>query len=261
MRVICDTNVWYEFAKGKIDPSIAKNYELVITNLSLVEIVTSENLIYDIILVKRTLLKVKELASQIIRENPFDYILKLHSPKHEPDYSNVDFTLKEIQKFMQIDDDILINESAKIDFQKLVIQWDSEISELSTILNALIPEINRNIKTTSNKYVHRRLETEDQIRELVKKMLESAIKKFNFKIAVDWNSFPWEKIGLLTRTWDIYFKDIELSGRTKFNKNDWVDILNLAYVEPGMKYWTFENKWNRIFERDTQLTSYRFEII
>jgi len=91
VKIVCDTNIWYGLGNGNIDTSIAKNHELIVTKLVLEEIATSENLISDILMVKRTFKAIEKFATGIIKENPFDYILESYSPTYAPDNSHTDF--------------------------------------------------------------------------------------------------------------------------------------------------------------------------
>ena len=163
---------------------------------------------------------------------------------------------------MQVDDDVLLERSLDKDLRNSITNYnynyDADLYYPTDMLNSLIPEIKENIRKTTGKNAHRKLDTEELIVELIKRMIEIAIKTHDLKISINWQSFQWDNYKLLTKTWDIYFKDLELNGRAKLQKNDWVDLLNLAYVMPDMKYWTFENKWRKIFDRDKILRNYTF---
>ena len=172
MRIVCDTNIWYGLGKGEIDPSIADSHELIITKLSLEEIATSENLISNILMVKKTFKVINKLAKGIIKENPFDYILKSYSHNYIPDNSHTDFIIEKIHQFVQVEDKILLAHSLSEDFRKSIINYDAELHYPTDKLNSLIPEIKANIKKATGKNKHRELDTEELIVELVKKELD-----------------------------------------------------------------------------------------
>lgn len=50
-----------------------------------------------------------------------------------------------------------------------------------------------------------------------------------------------KKIELLVLTMDIFFKTMELS-KMNMKPNDWFDLAILAYVRPGDKFWTEDNR-------------------
>ena len=42
----------------------------------------------------------------------------------------------------------------------------------------------------------------------------------------------------------------------KFQPNDFYDLSNLVYVQPGDKYWTKEKRWKRIISERANLDEY-----
>ncbi|MDW3209089.1 MAG: hypothetical protein R8N23_04435 [Reichenbachiella sp.] len=259
MRVICDSNIWYGFVDGTFDLSIIEKHNLCTPIKAIEEIATSENLISKPSYVKKALSLALTAPNQILLQNPFDHILGLINSEHSPNIEQSEFILNEVVKFISLEDDFLNSKTDDPTFVEMVKQWDKGIETSAQSVNNMLPMIRQNIKNGKGKNAHRQLKTEILVMELIANMSEQVIKQNELDINLDWSEFPWNKIQMLITTWDIYFKDLELSGTMKFHKNDWIDILNLFYVQPGTMYWTNEQKWLRIFERSENTRNNVFE--
>ncbi|GAJ07797.1 unnamed protein product, partial [marine sediment metagenome] len=59
------------------------------------------------------------------------------------------------------------------------------------------------------------------------------------------NDFEWNKIELFEHTLKQYFMELETTDM-KVQPNDWYDLFQLIYVQPGDKIWTRENRWKNL---------------
>lgn len=259
MKVICDSNVWYGFVDGKYDLSIMTSHNLYTPIKVIEEIATSENLINKPTYVKKALSFALNEPNQILPENPFDHIIGFVDNNHSPNLKDSEFVLDQVVKFISLEDDYSNSKVADPIFADMVNRWDKEIEASAQSINEILNKIRQNIKKGKGKNEHRQLKTEQLVKRLIVHMSEQVIQRHKLNVNLDWSEFPWDKIQMLITTWDIYFKDLELSGTMKFHKNDWIDILNLFYVQPGTLYWTNEQKWLRIFERGENTRNYVFE--
>jgi hypothetical protein len=46
----------------------------------------------------------------------------------------------------------------------------------------------------------------------------------------------------------------------KMEVNDMSDLFNLVYVSPGMKYFTFDEKWQRLIASEPLTKNYLFQL-
>lgn len=72
-RIICDTMVWYELAKGRIQIPDTERYQLVCTHLSLMEIACSSNNFNKLNEVQSVVSKILSLEPEIITQQPYGY--------------------------------------------------------------------------------------------------------------------------------------------------------------------------------------------
>ena len=88
------------------------------------------------------------------------------------------------------------------------------------------------------------LDTMDNTKGLLNSLVYTITQR-SYKLG---KNFPWEKVDLFINVFDEFCKDHEMTNR-KVKPNDFYDLFNLAYVQPGDKYWTKEKYWNRLIER------------
>lgn len=89
--------------------------------------------------------------------------------------------------------------------------------------------------TAEYKQLGRRLDQSGHLAEtkaFVARLIES-----KFDIEVVEHNFDWGKIALFVETFDYWLRELTSTSRQP-RHNDFVDLFNLVYVEPGMKYWT-----------------------
>lgn len=57
----------------------------------------------------------------------------------------------------------------------------------------------------------------------------------------------WNDIELFVKTFDEWLFQLSTNHSLKMTPNDWNDLLNLIYVQPGNKYWTFAERKTKNF--------------
>ncbi len=70
-RIICDTMVWYELAKGRLVIPDPQKYQLVCTHLSLMEIACSSNNFNKLQEVQAVISKILNIEPEIIPQQPY----------------------------------------------------------------------------------------------------------------------------------------------------------------------------------------------
>ncbi len=256
-RVICDANVWYGFANGELNIEDYSSVNLVCTKVTIEELSTSENMLDErkILLVQKTLKIIFTHASDIILINPILWLVKCGNPNFHIDLSSAEERLEELKFFSNMDNQQLLEISQNSVFQEGILKYDKSLKSSVDSINALTPLIKNNIKATIGKRKHRRKENSEKIQNFIKMMIE----KLSLNTGIDWNNYPWSKIFFFIKIWDIFDKELELSGM-KLEKNDWYDLYNMIYVDEESKYLTLEKKWNRFINSDLNTRKYQLII-
>ena len=73
-----------------------------------------------------------------------------------------------------------------------------------------------------------------------KKLHESMIDKIE--------NYDWEKLELFLSVYLEFKKNLVQNGNRSVQINDFWDLWNMVYVQPGSLYWTGEKKWNELIE-------------
>ena len=223
---------------------------LVSTHLSIIELGSSENLIDEkrIRLTKNAAKALIEYSGELIKVDPIRYIARQEAEK------DFDQIIEQVKRLAFTEDEELKEQIKNPRFQKSILQFDKILEPGVEFTNQVLPLIRENIKNSIGKNIHRGKNTLHEIKSLVQMMIGRSLKA-NF----DWEDYPWEKIHLFIHTWDMFFKELELS-RMKFQKNDWFDLFNIVYVSPNDKYFTLEKKWQRLITSHSITKDYLFKL-
>lgn len=242
MKIICDTNIWYDIGDGIISEEAIKGLYLVATYNSIKELGKSPYLSErsNLPRVQRAALALITHASEVDLRPPIEIIIKTHSiwfcrNKKIP---------KEMWKSLQI--------FARMDLSKIpdakITQMANAVKELKEPMDKMMAEINsRTLPEIRAKIgkgrTHAGLDTTPGVRQLVARMasdhlLNAYQKRKEFKEIKGYEPF------ILVMTY--FFKQLELKKVEKFRTNDWIDMCNLIYLKnQNFLYWTGDNKWNK----------------
>ncbi|HHH50330.1 MAG TPA: hypothetical protein ENK52_05065 [Saprospiraceae bacterium] len=256
-RIICDTNIWYGFASGKLDLADFSSANLICTKVTIDELASSENILDDdkVFLVQRALKMIFSHASDIILESPVHWLIRMGDPNFKIDLSTTKSNLEKLRIFSNLDKTVLGQISRIPELQENIQNYDKPLDPSIDFINSMSPIVNSNIKNTIGKKQHRKKDTSGGIKNLIRMMIGRNIP--NAKI--NWTNYPWKKVVLFVKTWDLFFKEMELSGM-KAERNDWYDLFNMVYVNESEKYWTLEKKWNRLIYSDIETKKYQFKM-
>jgi len=159
---------------------------------------------------------------------------------------------------MTIDPESIPNHAiikTKSDIEKLI-QMQKSISDP---INEGLNSIRKNVKKGGGKKYRKKINTIYSWKKFISETVLIYSRQFLGKeYKIDLSDPSWSQLDFLLLTFEEYFLSLEISGNRKFDKNDWGDLLNLAYVQPEKKYWTFEKKWNNIFKENETLSKYIF---
>ncbi len=254
IRVICDTVIWYEIAKGKIDISNYNNYYFTATGVNIFELSKTSNLINNFNLYKNTLQALANFHDEIIEYYPLEFIL-VYSSKINFKYDRQSLleTLVEFSFLLSCDfkeSDVVDNRKEK--FIQTVKELNKPIDKFINDLNDYFSVAKENLKKSKK-----------DIRELNKHKTKDIFINFmslwfGDKVKMTKSDFNWTNIELISIVLREFFLENLLQRNKKIEYNDLFDLLNLAYVRKGDKYWTKEKRWSRLIKLDEKVEHYLF---
>lgn len=255
-EVICDTNVWYNIANGRITPEKHPDILLHPTWVNLIELSRTPWLVGapdQIQLVQSVISALHKYNGGILKDDPLEYIIKKQHPSYSRDDREFKAILHGFETLMKADvskplDDVIIKKMAQS-----IDRWKCGLDQSAKQINdVLLPGIRKNIKETTGKKAHRLEQSIPIYFDLINVFVRDYTKG---EIALDVATYPWKEIEFFIRVWDNFFKELEVSQQ-KFKPNDWLDLLNLAYASPGLKYSTDDGPWVRLIESDPETRPY-----
>lgn len=254
-NIICDTNIWYDIAKGNIMPEKIANLKLIGTAVNIVEIASTPNLVKDIELVKRTIKALQNYHFKIISTNPFDHIISIFDSSFEPNDEQVkrllnDFeTLDNIPNLTELSSKEL--EVVKESVSKVVARKDY----ITGVVNDVLFQTQIFIKNNHLKKSYLSKSYKDSWKSFFIMLISEYYKeKYKKKFSIAENDIKWERLAFFMTAWDEYFKHLDIQYGRKFKNNDWYDLFNLVYVQPEFKYWTSEKRsWAKMLKENNYL--------
>lgn len=257
LKVICDTNVWYDIASGDFD--VPEDIQLIATTYSLVELATSKKMASHPNFYQETIKKIYDNTGPIIPVSPFDFVLAKHDSNYPVDNSELKNVLADFTKIISsvFEDNIELDDETK----KMIIDDCKENRkgsvELADYCNACLIKIRENIKDSVGVKEHKGIDTTELNKELVKGLLLSHVKDKNYTI--DFQDFDWTQIELFLVVTELFFRKLELQIEMKIRPNDFVDWLNMLYVTPENQYLTFEKTWRKYILSDDRIKHYLYK--
>ena len=231
MKVIADTNVWYNMGQNTAIYNKVKDLPITPTYLTIYELSTSEKVTSNEDSVRTAIQMLFRFQQYLIIEPPFTHISKLSSTCDfsETEKENIknllEFTTRFANGYSYKDDSIRRTYIGNI---------KKSLEKGADLINDEAIKIRHRIKDKKN---HERGRTN----EIINYFLRFCVKATTGNRCIISESFDFGKVELFVKTLGLFFKKLETSPQ-KFSRNDWADIAFLAYVQPGDKYWTFEKK-------------------
>lgn len=258
MEIICDTNIWYNLGGGSIDIGLFQGHELLATRLNIDELCTTENLLDpdNAIKIRNACKALFSYAKNIEKLGPLDFILDHsgNSMNHlHPNYEEkVNKNIESLEKISSMSVSELSKLITNEKFQSAIKSWDDPLVQGANYVNQTLDNL-RALKL--DKKAYRNFDNTDMIIEFVEELYK--ISGFD----VDRLNVIWDKFDLFVQSIRLYFLELELS-KSRFKKNDWVDLFNLAYVTDERMYCTLDNKGvHRVIKSNDRLSSRLFKII
>lgn len=259
-NIICDTNIWYDIATGKIKTETISKLNLFGTAINIVEIASTPNLKKNIKLVRQTIKALKKHHFIIIGSNPFDHLLWLFDPSFEPKDEQVINLLNDFEIFdkNEILDDLsceewdIMNDSISENLKRK--------SSISEFINDALSQSQTIIKNNSLRKSYISKSYKDSWKHFFFMIITNYYKdKYGKDLTISENDINWKQLDFFLTAWDEYLKHLDVHHGSKFKNNDWFDILNLVYVQPEFKFWTNEKKsWAKLLKGNKVVKPYIF---
>lgn len=261
-KVICDTMIWYDIINGIVIPEERKDAFLIGTGLNIIELMTTENYIYNFNLVRDTLGALQEHHDEIIDDDPIDYILIYET--------NIEYESKSRNEIRQnlaafnliVDGEINVNDfddEKKNKLNKLIDEFNTPVNELVESMNNCLEETKANgiakygSKNNFKRELRNNLNTKYEVQEMIHKLLN-----IRYGSNIDKSLINWNNLELLIEIWDTCLKEKILQTNSNFKPNDYFDIMNMAYVSEIDLYWTRETSWLNLMKKKTETLKYLY---
>lgn len=255
--VICDTNIWYDLANKKYDKSLLIRDQLIGTSINLREIASSPYLISNLNLIVNAIKSITKFHDKIFIDNCMDHLITIF----HKDYLAISKTEEDILNGFTTLINININDIPAERFKEVKRRLNNitvPSQNLVDQINNGLPEIRQKIKQSIGKKKHRQTDFTRTWKIFISELVSIYSKENCEKeYVIDIDDENWKNIDLFITTWERYFNKLELEKR-KIRKNDWPDLFNLVYVQPGYKYWTSDKIWNQIFDENDNLKTYKY---
>lgn len=235
MKVICDTNIWFNISNGQIDiSSLNHNNKLISSYNNIDELAMNQSLISDTSHVVNAIQSVFKYSSYTIIDSPFFYLKKLSNPTYIYDTSiDVEPMLNFIKEIANGETILPEKEQA---FKAMSEARKERLQLAADAMNEKAQEIKLNLQG------HKLLKRSDRIPDI--RNLISEYVSMQCEDGLPTN-FEWAQIELFENTMLDFYLKME-KGIITLKRNDWYDMFLLAYVKPGDKIWTRENRWKNI---------------
>lgn len=250
-RIICDTMIWYELSKNTIQVPDPKQYTLVCTKLSLMELAFSPNNLIKLAEVQAAIREIVKVKPQIILHYPWDHATSLIDKDFEFDFEiEEDLAIGYLNFLLNHPKEELFPDSFKENLEDISSTRRKNFQEWADFLNNLYGR-NNEIKRTLKKYSDANRHLLDFKKWFIHKLNERELGTYSV------DTFPWEQFEFYTSIGASYMRKMMFS-RMKADGNDENDLRNMIYAQPGDKYWTLEKRWNNL-AKEAKMTKYLYQ--
>lgn len=247
MNIICDTNIWYYLGDGTINPSIIGNEDRLISNYNNIdELAMTQSLISNTPYIVNAIQSVFKYSSHTIIDSPFFYLKKLSNPPFNYDTS-LDIEPM-LEFFKQLANGETILPEKEQEFKNMSEERKERLQLAADAMNDKAQKIKA--KLNGQELIKRN----DRIPDARVLISEYVSLQCGEPLPED---FDWTQIELFENVMLDFYIKME-KGIITLKRNDWYDMFLLAYVKPGDKVWTRENRWKNIIN-EAGMGKYLFE--
>ncbi|OYU82565.1 MAG: hypothetical protein CFE24_15170 [Flavobacterium sp. BFFFF2] len=238
MIIHTDTHIWYAIKEGKhqelFDLGVRPNY------LNYFEINSSLKMIHDLDKLKVATINLIKFLDVAIKYTPFEFLIKesknidVANAYREDLFNSYESLGENIEIFKYIktiDPDIL---------KKFILEDRNTFIETAKTFSIFLNGLKNEKKTIPVQFFYH--------------MFDIACKK-DCKYPLPIEFYDKE---LFIKVLSEYTNDFILGNKKTVKKNDWIDLLNMAYVDKGDLYWVKETQWLEYIDR-ANLKHYLFD--
>jgi len=242
IKVICDSNVWYRLgAKGYTDTlSELKDCDLYITNLTIVELISSKQMNSDFDSLKHAFYAISKYSKRCLSQNDAQQILLAN----DTSYIDHSYQAQKISIIKIIEDFVNAETKDKLSYTNYddMIQGRKEsVSTWVTNMEDMINWMRREHKAKNNICLESFIED-----GFIKPHINSYLKRNNPNY--DLNNFNTDKLVLFKEALKKYLNSFLSGKKKKVHENDYIDYMNLLYCIDDFKYLTCDSKINRYLD-------------
>lgn len=246
--VICDTNIWYKIAEGAIKVPIETNSKCLVSTLeSVEELCTSPLLLRDYHRYRQAVIAFYHNYGGIITLSPVEYLKVISGHPYDDQIWDGWDSMENLLKF------IVNNESPPDSFlsvfQESLKEYNREKDNTMQRLQNIIQTHRETITNTGR--LKRDLST-----RAAKQVNKELAQDFVREVFVGGLDLAWDKIELFMCVFEEWMHQQLINKSLKMNHNDWVDLVNLVYVQPGYLYWTHDEKKTKVYAINRKLYHY-----
>jgi hypothetical protein len=231
MKVVCDTNVWYNLADGKYDLHKVNTLALCATYTNISELSKTKNYIDRIEVVREAIRQIFKRKANIIYHNALEHIVTIQIPSYPINWAEITPMLKFTE---QIAKGYVVTPGMEQIAASFFTEFRQGLIDMTNEQNQQLKQYQADNERALS------LEKENFV-ELNRKRIETFITAYIPDFEIDAN-FDWSQVELLHAILGAWIQELIATKKT-IKTNDWHDLFILAYVQPGDKYWTAENKW------------------
>jgi len=232
-KVICDANIWYNLGNGRLNKADYADHQLILTIVSILEAGTSYNLLELIAEVRHAIRAMIRMNDGIIEESPFIYLSHLSGCMIK--YNARETFGSILQGTQDIANGAGILHEHRDDFRQWLDNAEQPFIDFADFTNQQLSIIWSKIK---DRKAHKKEETTAGNRALISDWTSRATGG-----ECNLDNLDWSKVELFEKTMTTFFTELEIVRDMKFQPNDFFDLMNLVYVQPGDKYYTLEKRW------------------
>ncbi len=236
-EVILDTNIYYYLGDGSIKTEDLSGRKIIGTAVSITELGTTKNLLDKPELVRKAIQSMMTYK-EVIPDSPLVHLAKLADSSYDFDSKSALGSMLEGTKMIANGYNVLPDKQK--DFEVWLESSRKSVQVATAFIKNALIDIRKNIR---DKKAHRREDVTKFNREFIAGIVSSATEG-----KVNLSGFDWSKVELFDKVLSWYFQQLEL-GAIGIEDNDWNDLFLLLYVQPGMQYLTYENRWIRLIKQ------------
>jgi hypothetical protein len=235
-RIICDTMIWYNLSKNKLQVPDPKQYKLVCTYLSLMELAFTPNSFNNLDEIQETIKCIIELKPELIMHDPTSYAKAIIDPDFNYEYEKEeDIVTGFLKVLLNHPKEGLLKNEFKVQLANISSTRKEKGSEWADFLN----DCYKGSKEIS--YILKKYSTDADDRKKIRKWFVLQLNQTS-KINYSLEQIRWEHFEFYEKVGARYMRNMYLT-KMKADRNDENDLKNMFYVQPTDKYWTLEKRW------------------